>query len=102
MFYRIFSPLLFRLDPETAHYLALFGIRAFVSGVPKPVDEVLGTSIAGIDFPNLVGLAAGFDKIDYLEVRDAETLAAPKPGRPLRVLAAARLGGHRLTDTIAV
>ena len=47
-------------------------------------------------------LAAGFDKIDYLEVRDAETLAAPKPGRPLRVLAAARLGGHRLTDTIAV
>ena len=62
MFYRIFSPLLFRLDPETAHYLALFGIRAFVSGVPKPVDEVLGTSIAGIDFPNLVGLAAGFDK----------------------------------------
>ncbi|MBL9011244.1 MAG: pantoate--beta-alanine ligase [Alphaproteobacteria bacterium] len=45
-------------------------------------------------------LAAGFDKIDYLEVRDSETLAAPAPGRPLRVLAAARIGGLRLTDNM--
>jgi pantoate--beta-alanine ligase len=47
--------------------------------------------------------AAGF-KVDYLEVRDAETLrpAAPDAGRPLRVLAAAWLGKTRLIDNVAV
>lgn len=49
-------------------------------------------------------LAAGFDKIDYIEVRDATTLQAADPGagRPLRVLAAAWLGKTRLIDNIAV
>ena len=39
-------------------------------------------------------LAAGqkFDAVDYVAVRDAETLAPPSPGRPLRVLATARMG----------
>lgn len=48
--------------------------------------------------------AAGFAKIDYVEVRDAETLKAPEPGakRPLRVLVAAWLGKTRLIDNIAV
>ena len=47
--------------------------------------------------------AAGF-KVDYLEVRDAETLrpAAPDAGRPLRVLVAAWLGKTRLIDNVAV
>jgi pantoate--beta-alanine ligase len=47
--------------------------------------------------------AAGF-KVDYLEVRDAETLrpAAPGAGRPLRVLAAAWLGKTRLIDNVPV
>lgn len=47
--------------------------------------------------------AAGF-RVDYLDVRDAETLQAPAPdtGRPLRVLAAAWLGKTRLIDNIAV
>jgi len=46
---------------------------------------------------------AGF-KIDYLEVRDAETLrtVATGTGRPLRVLAAAWLGKTRLIDNVAV
>jgi pantoate--beta-alanine ligase len=46
---------------------------------------------------------AGF-KVDYLEVRDAETLrtVAPGTGRPLRVLAAAWLGKTRLIDNVAV
>jgi pantoate--beta-alanine ligase len=48
--------------------------------------------------------AAGFGKIDYVEVRDAETLkpAAPSAGRPLRVLAAAWLGKTRLIDNVGV
>ena len=47
--------------------------------------------------------SAGF-KVDYLEVRDAETLKAAEPGArgPLRVLAAAWLGKTRLIDNIAI
>lgn len=47
---------------------------------------------------------AGFDAVDYVAVRDAETLAAAEPGnsRPLRVLATARLGATRLLDNVAV
>jgi len=46
---------------------------------------------------------AGFTKVDYLEARDAETLAAPTDsGRPLRVLAAAWLGQTRLIDNVPV
>lgn len=49
-------------------------------------------------------LAAGFAKIDYIEVRDAETLApfVPGSGRPGRVLAAAWLGKTRLIDNVGV
>jgi pantoate--beta-alanine ligase len=46
---------------------------------------------------------AGF-KLDYLEVRDAESLqpAAPRAGRPVRVLVAAWLGKTRLIDNVGV
>jgi pantoate--beta-alanine ligase len=45
--------------------------------------------------------AAGFD-IDYVALADAETLGEPVSGRPLRLLAAARIGGTRLIDNIPV
>ena len=45
--------------------------------------------------------AAGFE-IDYVELADAETLGAPVAGKPRRLLAAARIGGTRLIDNIAV
>jgi pantoate--beta-alanine ligase len=44
---------------------------------------------------------AGF-RLDYLEVRDAETLRLPTKGRPLRLLAAATLGRTRLIDNVVV
>jgi pantoate--beta-alanine ligase len=49
-------------------------------------------------------LAGGFAAVDYLELRDAETLAPlERVGqRPGRLLAAARLGSTRLIDNIAV
>ena len=48
-------------------------------------------------------LAAGYDSIDYVAVVDAETLAPSADlARPLRVLAAARIGGTRLIDNVAV
>ncbi len=47
--------------------------------------------------------AAGFSKIDYLAIRDAETLAAVnRVERPARVLAAAFLGATRLIDNVPV
>jgi pantoate--beta-alanine ligase len=47
--------------------------------------------------------AAGFS-IDYLEIRNADTLAAVKDfgTEPLRLLAAARLGRVRLIDNMPV
>lgn len=45
-------------------------------------------------------LAGGFAKVDYLEVRDADTLEAPRPSNPARVLAAAWLGRTRLIDNV--
>lgn len=48
-------------------------------------------------------LAAGFDSVEYVELRDASTLG-PAEGteRPLRLLAAAWLDGVRLIDNIPV
>ncbi|HLO75516.1 MAG TPA: pantoate--beta-alanine ligase [Magnetospirillum sp.] len=48
-------------------------------------------------------LAAGFANVDYIEVRDAETMGAISGlTRPVRILAAARLGTTRLIDNIGV
>jgi pantoate--beta-alanine ligase len=48
-------------------------------------------------------LEAGFERVDYVAVRDADTLAPLRSlERPARVLAAARVGGVRLIDNIAV
>ena len=48
-------------------------------------------------------LAAGFASVDYIELRDAETLAPlTHLDRPARLLAAARMGTTRLIDNVAV
>jgi pantoate--beta-alanine ligase len=39
---------------------------------------------------------------EYLEIRDAETLAEPVPGRAARAFVAARIGTARLIDNIAL
>ncbi|NJC35052.1 dihydroorotate dehydrogenase [Sphingomonas jejuensis] len=59
--YRTLQPLLFSLDPERAHQLAIRGLR-LAPAQPKPADPRLGSTVAGLAFPNPVGLAAGFDK----------------------------------------
>ena len=47
--------------------------------------------------------AAGFDRVEYIELRDAETLLpSHDPTRPRRMLAAAWLDGVRLIDNIPV
>ena len=60
MLYALARPLLFSLDPETAHHLALrfAGAAALFARTPPecPVRAM------GLEFPNPVGLAAGLDK----------------------------------------
>ncbi|PTW61490.1 pantothenate synthetase [Breoghania corrubedonensis] len=43
----------------------------------------------------------GFE-VDYLSLCDADTLATPQPGKPRRLLVAARIGTTRLIDNMAV
>ncbi len=62
-----------------------------------------GDVAAACDMGRAALRSAGFDPADYLEVRDALTLAAATDrARPLRILAAARLGVTRLIDNVAV
>jgi len=85
--------LLFTLDPEAAHGLS---IKALKCGLPfqgKAVsDKRLRVSLCGIDFPNPLGMAAGYDK--NAEVPDAllglgfgfaevgTVTPLPQPGNP--------------------
>lgn len=69
--YSLLRPLLFRLPAETAHEVATAGlVSALAAGPVRAVvrrqmtvdDPRLRIRRWGIDFPNPVGLAAGFDK----------------------------------------
>ena len=61
--YSLLWPLLRRLDPETAHGLAIFALKHGLVPRPKPFeDSRLRQTLWGLDFANPVGLAAGFDK----------------------------------------
>jgi dihydroorotate dehydrogenase len=58
-------PLLLKLDPEHAHKLAIKGLAALeMLPLPRPAldDPRLAVSAFGLEFPNPLGLAAGFDK----------------------------------------
>ena len=63
--YPFIRPLIFRLDAERAHLLTigLLGLRTGTAFTPEPGwTPTLETSVAGLRFPNPIGLAAGFDK----------------------------------------
>jgi len=62
MQYALLRPLLFRMDAENAHNLALAAIRCLPSGQPAVPDPMLSIRVAGLNFGGPVGLAAGFDK----------------------------------------
>ena len=59
MLYPLLRPLLFRLDPERAHRSTIALLKRLPAGAAEPA---LPVTLAGLDFPNPVGLAAGFDK----------------------------------------
>lgn len=94
MLYALARPLLFALDPETAHELTLglsdaplrLGLLRFRRPAPLPVTAF------GLQFPNPVGLAAGLDKnaehinalaalgFGFIEV--GTVTPRPQPGNP--------------------
>lgn len=98
--------------------LALSSRNAYLTAAERKIAPALNAVISalaedvanGADMPTGITsakrklMAAGFTKIDYVEVRDAETLAVPPAadGRALRVLAAVWLGKTRLIDNVAV
>ena len=90
MLYSLARPLLFSLDPETAHSLTL-RLADLASVFPHRVPAA-PVRVMGLDFPNPVGLAAGLDK----HAEHVDALAAlgfgfielggvtprPQPGNP--------------------
>lgn len=93
--YCLLKPIVFALDPETAHETAIAGMRtlgraglapAYRPHADKPV------TVMGLEFPNRIGLAAGLDKngeaIDalaawgfgFLEI--GTVTPRPQPGNP--------------------
>ncbi|WP_417273407.1 quinone-dependent dihydroorotate dehydrogenase [Celeribacter halophilus] len=80
-------------DPEKSHKLSIAALRAGLAPLPGPVTSArLKTTFAGMEFPNPVGLAAGYDKnaeaipqlsragFGFLELGAATP--RPQPGNP--------------------
>jgi dihydroorotate dehydrogenase len=56
-------PVLFALEPEKAHALTIAALRTGLLRAPRTFGaNRLATQAFGLEFPNPVGLAAGFDK----------------------------------------
>ncbi len=93
--YPLLRSLLFSLPPEMSHHLSLMALQTLAQcqllKAPTFKNKV-STKIMAIDFPNPVGLAAGFDKNgDYLEglqalgfgfIEIGTLTPKPQPGNP--------------------
>lgn len=62
MIYQLLRPFLFMLDAEQAHGIAIRALQALPRLGAGPSRPGLATQVAGLDFPNPLGMAAGFDK----------------------------------------
>ncbi|WP_170549699.1 quinone-dependent dihydroorotate dehydrogenase [Ruegeria atlantica] len=84
---------LHKMDPEAAHGMSIKALKAGLAPMPGPViSPRLKTHVAGLDLPNPVGLAAGFDKngevltplsrtgFGFIEV--GAVTPRPQPGNP--------------------
>ena len=90
--YPLLRPLIFSLEAERAHRLTIAALKLMPRRAPPASDPRLAIRIAGLDFPNPVGLAAGFDKdgevpdamlgfgFGFVEVGTLTPL--PQPGNP--------------------
>lgn len=94
--YPLIRPLLFSLDPETAHNLTLkllqLAERTGLSGLSRARSTDKPVNIMGLEFKNPLGLAAGLDKNgDYIDALAAlgfgfieigTVTPRPQPGNP--------------------
>jgi dihydroorotate dehydrogenase len=89
---RLARPLLHALDPEAAHRLAIRMLRiAPLPPAPRD-DKRLALRVFGLNFPNPVGIAAGFDKnaevpdallrVGFGAVEVGTITPLPQPGNP--------------------
>lgn len=101
MYRWLIRPILFRFDPEWVHHavVAILKITLAIPGVSRLLRLLFGGKsfhnpvvFAGIEFPNRVGLAAGFDKnaklVDELSalgfghIEIGTVTPRPQPGNP--------------------
>jgi dihydroorotate dehydrogenase len=99
MLYSALRPLLFQLDPETAHQWTLKFLKQTFNSPLGELGKLLGRSqssqprrVMGLDFPNPIGLAAGLDKngecirawqafgFGFIEI--GTVTPRPQPGNP--------------------
>ena len=90
--YRLIRPLAFLFEAERAHRATIAGLKRMPPREPPAFPRTLHSTVAGLDFPSPVGLAAGFDK----DAEVAEAMLAlgfgfvevgtltprPQPGNP--------------------
>lgn len=92
MLYRLIRPAIFAFDAERAHHLSLAALKLWSPAAPAFTPGPLATQVAGLTFPNPLGMAAGFDKdgevpdallalgFGFAEVGSITPL--PQPGNP--------------------
>jgi dihydroorotate dehydrogenase len=91
--YPLVRPLLRALPPETAHRLTLAALAAGLAGTSRiPDPPELRQRLWGLDFPNPIGIAAGFDKdarapdallrLGFGFVEVGTVTPRPQPGNP--------------------
>jgi len=89
---RLLRPLLFALDPETAHHFALAFLRIAGPLLSKATDTPAPVSALGLNFRHRIGLAAGLDKngvalsaweaLGFSFVEIGTVTAQAQPGNP--------------------
>ncbi len=62
MFYPLLRPALFLLDAERAHRISLAALKALPRRGTVGAESKLASEVAGLRFPNPLGMAAGYDK----------------------------------------
>ncbi len=91
MLYPLIRPLIFRLDAEHAHRLSILALK-LGPVAPSAADGPLKTTVAGIRFPNPLGMAPGYDKdaevpdavlgLGFGSVEIGTVTPRPQPGNP--------------------
>ncbi len=89
---RLAQPFLMATDPEMGHHLAVQALKVMPIPACKADDPILKVSAFGMDFPNPVGMAAGFDKqaevpdavlrLGFGHVEVGGVTPLPQPGNP--------------------